>query len=190
MLRRLKETGCIDSNFGQESGSETILKEYRKGVSVTKNMDITFLSKDLGLICPVQIVIGSPRETQMTIEETIRFFKAVHAGNPFVNILLAFPETPRWQYVVEHNLIQDEGAYLEGGAKERDCPIVNLTRFPDRIWRSWNFRIKNEIRLDNIRNRGNPLKYAVMNPVIKAVNAAYLNLPLIVLDTAKNLLYH
>lgn len=89
---------------------------------------------------------------------------------------------------MEHNLIPDVEAYLDHVAENGSFPIVNLTRFPDQIWRSWNFHIKNEIRLDNIRRRGNPLKYAVMYPVSKAVNAAYPYLPLTV--AAKKLLYH
>jgi len=187
MVRRLRETGCVDISYGQESGLPAILKEYRKGVSVEKNWEITLLSKEIDLICPVQIVIGSPAETSRTIGETI--LKDVRAGNPSVNYLLAFPETPVWQYVTDHSLIPDVEAYLDRVAEEGGSPIVNLTREPDRIWRSWNFRIKNEILLNNLRRNGSPLKYLVMFPLIRAVNAAYPYIPRSAIGTAKKILF-
>ena len=137
ILQRLKDTCCVDINYGQESGSDTILKEYREGVSREKNTEITMLTKDVGVICPVQIVIGDPGETPETIDQTIRFLQDVHAGNPSVNYLLAFPCTPVWQYVTDNGLIPDVEMYLDRVAEEAaGSPIVNLTHFPDRIWRS------------------------------------------------------
>ena len=189
MLRRLKETGCVDINYGQESGSEAILKEYRKGVTYEKNREITLLTKDAGLICPVQIVIGSPGETPETIDQTIRFLKEVHAGSPSVNYLLAFPETPVWKYITDNGLIPDIESYLDRVAIEGGSPIVNLTHVPDRIWRSWNFRIKNEIRLDNYRRQGQTCRYVAMYPVIKAINVAYPYVPRSIIGVAKKILY-
>jgi anaerobic magnesium-protoporphyrin IX monomethyl ester cyclase len=189
MLRRLKETGCVDISYGQESGSEAILKEYRKGVTLEKNREITLLTKDVGLICPVQIVIGSLGETPETIDETIRFLKDVRAGHPSVNYLLAFPETPVWQYITDNGLIPDIEVYLDRVAEEGGSPIVNLTHVPDRIWRSWNFRIKNEVRLDNYRRQSMTLRYVVMYPAIRAVNAVYPYVPQSAIRIAKKILY-
>ncbi len=164
MLQRLKDTGCVDINYGQESGSDSILKEYRKGVALRKNTEITLLSKDVGLICPVQIVIGSPGETPETIDQTIRFLRDVRAGNPSVNYLLAFPETPIWQYVMQNGLIPDVEKYLDIVAEQGGSPIVNLTHVPDRIWRSWNFRIKNEIKFIQLPPSGeNPPLYCIVS---------------------------
>jgi radical SAM superfamily enzyme YgiQ (UPF0313 family) len=179
----------VDISYGQESGSEVILKEYRKGVTLEKNREITILTKDIGLICPVQIVIGSPGETPETIDQTIRFLKDVLAGNPSVNYLLAFPETPIWQYVNDNGLIPDIETYLDRVAEEGGSPIVNLTHFPDRIWRSWNFRIKNEIKLDNYRRQGHTIRYMAMYPVIKAVNIAYAYVPRSAIGVVKKILY-
>jgi radical SAM superfamily enzyme YgiQ (UPF0313 family) len=66
MLKRMKDVGCTEINYGQESGSDTILKEYRKGIDVKTNTLITLLTRKQGLKCPVQIVIGSPSETSST----------------------------------------------------------------------------------------------------------------------------
>lgn len=189
MLRRLKETGCIDINYGQESGSDTILKEYRKGVSSEKNREITLLTKDVGLLCPVQIVIGSPAETTETIEETIRFLKDVHAATPSVNFLMPFPETPIWVYVTENDLIPDVEKYLDLVAEEGGSPIVNLTSVPDRIWRSWNFRIKNEIKLFNYRRTGKIPQYIFLYPILKTLIGMYPYFPKKMIGVAKKILF-
>ncbi|MFA4850526.1 MAG: radical SAM protein [Methanoregula sp.] len=170
MLQRLKDTGCVYIAYGQESGSETILKEYKKGVSPQKNKEITCLSKECGLICPVQIVIGSPGETQKTINETIQFLIDVNAGYPSLNYLLPFPETPIWEYVKENNLIPDTEGYLDEVAECGGSPIVNLTSIPDHIWMNWGAEIQYELKLNNYRRNGKILHYVILYPLIKILN--------------------
>ena len=189
MLERLKETGCVGINYGQESGSDSILKEYRKGVGLQKNTEITLMTKDVGLLCPVQIVIGSPGETPKTIDETIRFLKDVQVGTPSVNYLLPFPETPIWQYVIDNGLISDVEKYLDIVAEEGGSPIVNLTHVSDRIWRSWNFRIKNEIKLHNYRGQGKILQYIILYPIIKPLIVIYPYFPKKMIGIVKKILY-
>lgn len=189
MLQRLKETGCIYISYGQESGSDSILKEYRKGVSFQKNREITLLTKATGIICPVQIVIGSPGETPKTIDETIRFLKDVRVGTPSVNYLLPFPETPIWQYVTDNGLIPDVEKYLDIVAEQGGSPIVNLTHVSDRIWRSWNFRIKNEIKLHNYRRPGKILQYIILYPIINPLIVIYPYFPKKMIGIVKKILY-
>ena len=147
MLRRLKETGCIDVNYGQESGSDVILKEYRKGISSQRNKEITLLTKAIGLNCPVQLVIGSPGETTSTIFETIQFLKDVDAYHFSLNYLIALPETPIWQYVKENKLIQDVEQYLDLVAERGGAPLLNLTKEPDKVWEIWGRLIRKELKL-------------------------------------------
>jgi len=170
ILQRLKETGCIYIAYGQESGSETILKEYRKGVIPKRNTEITLLSKECGLICPVQIVIGSPGETQKTINETISFLIDVGTEIPSLNYLLPFPETPIWKYVTENKLIPDIETYLDEVAEKGGGPIVNLTQVPDRLWRRWGFIIQNEVKLSKYKKKGQTAYYLILFPIIKIQN--------------------
>lgn len=153
MLRRLKETGCIEINYGQESGSDIILKEYGKGVDSNLNKKITSLTRSIGLNCPVQLVIGSPSETRETINETINFLKEVNACRYSLNYLIPLPETRIWKYVEEKGLIGDVEEYLDrvaehGGAE----PLINLTSSPLREWRRWAVLIRKEMQLYHYKN--------------------------------------
>jgi anaerobic magnesium-protoporphyrin IX monomethyl ester cyclase len=160
MLRRLKETGCIEINYGHESGSEKILKEYRKGTTSEQNKDITLLTtKRVGLICPVQLVIGSPGETDNTIHETIQFLKDVDAYRYSLNYLIPLPETPIWEYVTKNRLVNDVERYLDLVAEYGGAPLLNLTQASDRIWKNWQSIIRKELELHYHKKRGPKLLY-------------------------------
>lgn len=149
ILRRLKDTGCVEVAYGQESGSDTILKEYRKGISSSKNKEITLLTTEkVGILSAAQLVIGSPSETTRTISETIQFLKDVHAYQYSLNYLMPLPGASIWKYVEENNLINDLERYLDLVSEHGGRPILNLTKVPDKIWRRWAFLVRKEMRLD------------------------------------------
>jgi anaerobic magnesium-protoporphyrin IX monomethyl ester cyclase len=150
MLSRLKQTGCEFIYYGQESGSPSILKEYRKGITLQENIIGTLFTRNSGLKNIVQLVIGSPSETQDTINETIQFVKYCKADEISVNYLLPFPETPIWKYVEENNLILDIEKYLDEIAERGGSQIVNLTQIPDNIWRTWSYQIRGEFKRSNL----------------------------------------
>ena len=161
MLIRLRDTGCIEIVFGQESGSDTILTEYRKGTTAKLNRDATVLSRQVGLICPVQLVIGSPGETDQTISETIQFMKDVDAYQFSLNYLIPLPETPIWKFVEERRLIPDVEAYLDQVAEQGGAALINLTAVPDHRWKQWSTIIGREIGLYYCQRTGRTLRYVV-----------------------------
>lgn len=147
ILHRLKETGCIECEYGQESGSDTILKEYRKGVTAQKNKETLLLTRQTGLHTTVQLVIGSPSETSGTIRETIQFLKDVDAYGYSLNYLIPLPETPIWNYVKENKLITDVEKYLDQVAEHGGLWPVNLTKVPAKEWASWSRLIGRKMEL-------------------------------------------
>jgi anaerobic magnesium-protoporphyrin IX monomethyl ester cyclase len=160
MLRRLKETGCVEIGYGHESGSDSILKEYRKGVTSRQNRDVTLLTtKEVGLHCPIQLVIGAPGETDRTIQETIDFLKEVDGYQYSLNYLIPLPETPIWKYVTEKGLVADVEEYLDLVAQHGGAPLVNLTSEPDKIWKSWRLKVRKEVDLHYLRKHGSRLQY-------------------------------
>ena len=146
MLRRLKQTGCIAIDYGQESGSDIILREYGKGVSAERNEKITKLTQKIGLLSTVQLVIGSPSETNKTIKETVEFLKEVKAYQISLNYLIPLPETPSWRYVMQRKLIKDVEKYLDDVAEHGGTRlIVNLTKEPDSVVKRWHDQILYEV---------------------------------------------
>lgn len=163
MLYRLRETGCIDISYGQESGSDTILKEYKKGITLQQNKDITLLTKKMGILTTVQLVIGSPGETRKTIFETIQFLKDVNACMYSLNYLLPLPETPIWKYVDDNKLVVDIERYLDEVAERGGTHIINLTRVSDREWKKWRTLIHLELTLHYFKRTDQPIRFVIFN---------------------------
>lgn len=153
VLRRLSKTGCIEINYGQESGSDSILREYRKGITRQQNMDTILMTKQAGLHSVVQLVIGSPGETSGTISETIDFLKKVDAQEYTINYLIPLPGAPIWEYVCQHGLVKDLEAYLDTIAQHGGEPILNLTKANDAAWKGWRLLIRKEMKLHYYRNK-------------------------------------
>jgi len=149
MLKRLSETGCFSIAFGQESGSAKILKEYRKGIKRSKNVESTIQCRKYGIHNTVQIVIGSPSENLNTIYETIEFLKEVNVKTISINYLLPFPGAPIWKYVMEKQLINDVEEYLDKVALLGGGPIINLTGNSDKVWKNWLPLIQYKIKQHN-----------------------------------------
>lgn len=157
ILQRMYNSGCFNLNYGQESGSNKILKEYRKGTTREENIKTTLLTRKCGIYSTVQLVIGSPGETKETIMETIDFLKKVGVRSYSLNYLIPLPESPIWSYVKANNLIKDVEAYLTEVAKWEGVPIVNLTKAPNREWKNWGNLIRYKINLYYAKRYGNYL---------------------------------
>ena len=162
MLQRLKETGCIEIGYGQESGSDRILKEYYKGVTSQQNKKVTLLTtKKIGIHSPVQLVIGAPGETSETIKENIQFLKDLEAYTYSLNYLIPLPETPIWKQVESYGLVPDLEEYLDLVAEHGGMPLVNLTKVPDNEWGKWSILIKKEIQLYYYKKKNRKALYYI-----------------------------
>jgi len=72
-FKRLYDAGCREIDFGIESGSQTILDNINKGVTVEQNKQAILDAKKAGLTVKTFLMVGSPGETWETIEETVKF---------------------------------------------------------------------------------------------------------------------
>lgn len=195
MLQRLKKTGCIGIQYGQESGSDVILKEIKKGVTALQNKEITNLTREMGINSVVQLCIGSPSETTETIYETIKFLKDTDSYCYYsLNYLIPLPETPIWKYVEENNLIGDVEIYLDRIAEVGGyASVINLTKQPDFIWRSWDLYIKFEMKSYHYKKTNQKKKYLINRIIIIfipliSITSYLMPKKSIIRETIKNLL--
>ncbi len=157
MLRRLKDTGCIEIDYGVESGSDTILKEYRKGITCERNREVILLTRKVGLVTIVHLVIGSPAETASTIAETVQLLKDLEDYQYCLHYLIPLPDTPIWRYVQKSELIPDVEKYLDRVANYGGIPLVNLTQEPEEMWKTWAQRVNSELRQHYYQKKGSDL---------------------------------
>lgn len=91
IVKLMKESGCEGVFLGIESGSDKILKNMNKAVTVEQyRMGIKFLKK-YGIITQASFIIGFPGETIETVQETINFIE--ESGIDFYRAQLWYCDT-------------------------------------------------------------------------------------------------
>lgn len=91
MLKTLKESGCIQVDFGIESGSQKILDAMNKQITVEKALKSIQFAKNLGLTAKLFLMHGFPGETEQDIELSVKF---VEKAKPTLITLSRFTPIP------------------------------------------------------------------------------------------------
>lgn len=84
MLKLMKKAGCKQVSYGLESGSQVILDFLKKGVTLEKIRWGVKLTKEIGIEVKGLFMVGTPKETKETLDETMNFIKELKLD--FVNV--------------------------------------------------------------------------------------------------------
>lgn len=112
-IGRLSNAGYISLVYGNETGSEDMLKIMEKKVSLEDNYNAIKWTVAAGITTGVQLVLGMPGETPKTIRETIEYCKRVltyskdqDINSVSSNYAQALPGTPLYEYARAKGLIE------------------------------------------------------------------------------------
>ncbi|MBW2989552.1 radical SAM protein [Candidatus Woesearchaeota archaeon] len=106
-LRWMKKAGCVIISYGIESGSQKILDNLKKGITVEQIKKAALLARKFGLIFNYFIIVGSPGETDDTIRETMRLIEETRPPSVFTYIMQLTPGTEICKIAKEHDFIKD-----------------------------------------------------------------------------------
>ena len=151
MLQRMREAGCVQVQYGIESGSQRMLDVIEKNTKLEHNVNAALWSYEADLYLVYSMLFGMPGETPETIRETSDFLKDVTEFLPeppyarlSMNRLEALPGTPVYEYGKVLGLIGrtpvEEEKYLlhisdtSGGESGKQ---LNFTDYPDFVVQSW-----------------------------------------------------
>lgn len=171
IVRKLRDAGCVEMDFGIESGSDKILAIMEKGVACKQNIEVAKFLVNEGMAAPLQLVIGMPGENDKTIAQTIECAKAATEGMhnyPRISATFfqALPGTPGYEFMRQRGLIgstlEDEEAYL---LKISDTDAGSFRHYKSvseeplsKVF-LWRYRIKTEVFIHWYRRRQwRPLK--------------------------------
>jgi anaerobic magnesium-protoporphyrin IX monomethyl ester cyclase len=132
-LNLVKRSGCIGLGYGIESGSQRILDNMNKKITVQQIEEAMRNTKKLNIPVKVQLIFGYPGEDEETVQETIDLFRRVdHPGRRF-NVITPLPGSKLYEDCLSQGLIKNEPEYL--CAIEKSFGIgrvhVNFTKWPD-----------------------------------------------------------
>jgi len=71
ILKKLKEAGCTNLYIGMESGSDEVLKLNKRGVTVSKILEIVEMFLRNEMLFHAGFILGLPGETKQTLEQTL-----------------------------------------------------------------------------------------------------------------------
>ena len=136
MVALMSRAGCIHMGFGIESGSQRILDEMNKGVTVEQAADAMRLAGRYFRTTRGSFIYGMPGENKESIGETIGWCASLHIKPGFYH-LNPYPGTKVYhdnfdkimeKYGSEHNYFSALGDASEF--------VINLTKFTDsEYWR-------------------------------------------------------
>ena len=86
LLKKMEQAGCKLIQYGVESGSNRLLKIYRKGITVDEAYDVIVRTKNAGISIQVNIMVGHFEETLLDYLKTIIFLIKVRKYISYVNL--------------------------------------------------------------------------------------------------------
>ena len=107
ILQWLKKAGCIGISYGVESGSQKILDNINKKISVDQIIRGFDLTHESGLIAEASVMVGNPGENWNTILETDRLLKRIKPDRTYIIPTKIYPGTPLYDVARDKGLIND-----------------------------------------------------------------------------------
>lgn len=132
LLKKLKRAGCFYISYGCESGNEDILKKIQKGITLEQVRNAVKWTREAGIACSTNFIIGHKDETYQTAMDSINFAHSLSTN--FVNFynLIPYPGTEAFEWVTKHGrFLVDMDNYLEAISYADNKPIFEtdqLTR--------------------------------------------------------------
>ncbi len=108
LLEKLKRAGVEQIVYGFESGSDRVLEAMGKGTTVAQNLEAARLTKEAGIGCYGEIMVGFPGETPETVEETIAFLRQAKPIVGFVPVLYPLPGTEVYEEAKKNGTLQGD----------------------------------------------------------------------------------
>lgn len=168
MVHRLKDAGCVQLNFGMESGSDKILTIMEKRVTHKQNMEVAKLINREGMYTCHQLIIGMPGENDRTIKETIECVKVATediGDYPYNRLSITYfqslPGTPGYEFMRMHGLVgktlDDEEKYLLKVSDVNAASPRHYVNVSEEILSKvllWPYRIRAEVTAHWYKKRG------------------------------------
>ncbi|MBI4763676.1 MAG: radical SAM protein [Deltaproteobacteria bacterium] len=90
-VKLLRDSGCISTMIGMESGNKNILKEMKKEDTPERYIETVELLNQHGISTQLTFLIGFPGETLETIEDTVNLINQFQHQGPAINEVSVFP---------------------------------------------------------------------------------------------------
>ena len=152
MLRWMKRAGCWMIAYGFETGSQKVLDNVKKGITINQIKDVAKWTEESGIKAWGYFIIGLPGETKESIDETIKLSKELPLYS--VNFAVGAPY-PGTEF---HKLAREQGWLISTNWEDFDQNYSAVVSYDSlssdeiikgirRAYRTWYLRPRQIIRL-------------------------------------------
>lgn len=129
LLAEMKAAGCIQIEYGFETGSEAMLRRLGKNTGIEENRRAVRLTRAAGMRVFADIMVGLPGETKEDLNATVRFLRWARPDIVSASRLTPLPGTPVYNELTD----EQRKAISWDGYSYLDYPgfKINLTAMPD-----------------------------------------------------------
>lgn len=124
ILKFMSRTGCKAIEFGIESGSERILNNIKKDITLKQAIDAVKWAKKSGILVSTTFIIGHLEEDKTSLEETLKFIKYIDSDILHLSLLTPYPGTEVYNKAkVENRLLRNFEEYI---SPKYTNPVIKL----------------------------------------------------------------
>ncbi|MFH1751766.1 MAG: radical SAM protein [archaeon] len=108
IVDKIKSAGCVQAEFGLESGNERVLSMIKgNSVTIKQNTEAIRICKEAGLRVLANFVVGNPSETREEIIDTLNFIKNNPLNFVHPHIATPFPGSRYWEIAKQQGKINE-----------------------------------------------------------------------------------
>lgn len=108
VFRALKKSGCIQIDFGVESGSQEALDRMKKGIKVNDTEKVFRRCRKEKIRTYANILINTPEETEEDVRKTIGLMEDIKATTYGICVTTPYPGTEIYEHYVKPPLTVEE----------------------------------------------------------------------------------
>jgi len=112
-MRLMKRAGCFYLWVGVESGSQKVLDQLNKGITVEQTREMFRLANRVGINLHAHLMFGNPGETEDDIRQSISFLKEIEPAAVDIGITTPFPGTELFDRVKAADPAIGDGSDLQ-----------------------------------------------------------------------------
>jgi len=127
LLRAMKKVGCVQVDYGVESGSPKVLKAIKKGITPEQAKRAFKIAKEVGLRSMASFMVGNPEETLEDIDMTLRLAEEIDSDFTEFYYSTPYPGTELYEMAKKNEWIDLSLNYDKWIAgKQVDIPVMHI----------------------------------------------------------------